>query len=392
MDKQCDLKLSGIDPMIRLISSAILSVLFSSSAIIFSGCKTTSMSSKGSDHGKEIVLRLEPGPDNPRNSEGDFITLKNGRILFIYSHFAGASGGDFGNAYLASRYSDDKGKTWSQIDEKVVGQEGDMNVMSVSILRLQNSEIALFYARKNTASDCIPMMRTSTDEAKTWSDAIQCITDRKEYFVLNNNRVIQLKNGRLLMPVSLHISPGGVWGPSSAKGTIYCYLSDDNGRTWRYDREVPNPEDVILQEPGVIELKSGDIFMFMRTGEGVQYVSYSKDKGETWSPASLGNIISPRSPASIARIPSTDDLLLVWNKNGTDQKRTPFNIAVSKDEGKTWDHFKTLEDDPDGWYCYTAIHFTKKDVLLGHCAGNRAKGTGLAVTQITKLDLDWIYK
>ncbi|HBE41285.1 MAG TPA: sialidase [Bacteroidales bacterium] len=378
--------------MKSILPFTISAVIFLFPAVIFHGCKTTSMSSKGLYDGREIVLRLEPGPENPRNSEGDFITLRNGRILFIYSHFAGASGGDFGNAYLASRYSDDKGKTWSQKDEKVVGQEGDMNVMSISLLRLQNGEIALFYARKNSASDCIPMMRISTDEAKTWSDPVQCITDRKEYFVLNNDRVVQLKNGRLLMPVSLHISPGGVWGPSSAKGMMYCYISDDNGRNWKAVKEVPNPEDIILQEPGVIELKNGDILMFMRTGEGVQYVSYSKDSGETWSPASRGNIISPRSPASIERIPSTGDLLLVWNNNGTDQKRTPFNIAVSKDEGKTWENMKILEDDPDGWYCYTAIHFTKKNVLLGHCAGNRPKGTSLAVTQITRLDLDWIYK
>jgi len=378
--------------MKRILFVASSTVIFSTLAISFMACRTSSVSHGGSDKGKEIVLRLEPGPENPRNSEGDFISLKSGRILFIYSHFAGASGSDFGNAYLASRHSDDNGKTWSQKDEKVVEQEGDMNVMSVSLLRLKNGEIALFYARKNSASDCIPMMRISTDEARTWSDAIQCITDKKEYFVLNNDRIIQLKNGRLLMPVSLHISPGGVWGTSSAKGTMYCYLSDDNGRSWKAGKAVPNPEDIILQEPGVVELNNGDIFMFMRTGEGVQYVSYSKDRGETWSAASPGNIVSPRSPASVERIPSTGDLLLVWNNNGTDQKRTPLNVAISKDEGKTWEHMKTVEDDPDGWYCYTAIHFTKKEVLLGHCAGNRPKGTGLAVTQVTRLDLDWIYK
>lgn len=83
---------------------------------------------------------------------------------------------------------------------------------------------------------------------------------------------------------------------------------------------------------------------------------------------------------------------MVWNNNARDQKRTPFNIGISKDDGRTWKNIKTLEDDPDGWYCYTAIHFTKKDILLGHCAGNRPKGTALAVTQITKLSLDFIYK
>ncbi len=358
---------------------------------ISSGCKNTNSLNKEDNQGKEVVLRIEPGPDNPRNSEGDFITLKDGRILFVYSHFTGDSGSDGASAILSSRYSTNKGKTWTQQDEIIVEQEGKMNVMSVSLLRLQNNEIALFYAVKNSLSDCIPYMRISTDEAKTWSDPIQCITDRTEYFVLNNNRIIQLKNGRLLMPVSLHKSPGGVWGPNSGRGTIYNYFSDDNGRTWRGSKDVANPDSVILQEPGVIELKNSDIMMFIRTTEGVQYLSFSKDRGETWSAVEPSIIKSPCSPASIARIPSTGDLLMVWNNNGKDQKRTPFNMAISKDEGRNWDNIKTIENDPDGWYCYTAIHFTDKDVLLGHCAGNRPKGTGLAVTQITKLDLDWIY-
>ena len=60
------------------------------------------------------VLQLLSGPNNPRNSEGDFITLKDGRILFVYSHYTGTSGDDHGNAFLAGRYSSDKGKTWTQ--------------------------------------------------------------------------------------------------------------------------------------------------------------------------------------------------------------------------------------------------------------------------------------
>jgi hypothetical protein len=70
--------------------------------------------------GIDTVLKLSPGPNNPRNSEGDFVTLKDGKILFIYSHFTGNSGGDFGNGYLASRFSADNGKTWSKEDKTVV--------------------------------------------------------------------------------------------------------------------------------------------------------------------------------------------------------------------------------------------------------------------------------
>jgi len=333
--------------------------------------------------GEVTVLKLETGPNNPRNSEGDFITLKDGRILFIYSHFTGNSGGDFGNAYLASRFSTDSGKTWSKEDKTVVRQEGDMNVMSVSLLRLKNGSIALFYAKKNSDDDLIPMLRISNDEAKTWSNPIACITDRKGYFVLNNNRVIQLSNGRLIMPVALHNIPKGKW---SNTGRLFTYYSDDNGKTWKSSEEVANPDKIISQEPGVIEQKNGNLFMYIRANSGVQYASYSKDNGETWSTAQPIRIASPLSPASIARIPSIGDLLMVWNNNGTNQKRTPLNVAVSKDEGKTWEHIKILEDDPDGVFCYTAIHFTGKDVLLAYSNWKTMAST------IVRLSLQWIYK
>ena len=353
--------------------------------VISASCKNKSTSIqqvKSSD--VEDVLKLKPGPDNPRNSEGDFITLKDGRILYIYSHYTGNSGDDNANAYLDGRYSNDNGKTWTHEDVKIVDQDGTMNVMSVSLLRLQNGEIAFFYLRKNSTTDCIPMIRTSKDEAKTWTEPSRCITDKEGYFVLNNNRVIQLKTGRLLLAVALHQIPG-CEKPSNV-GRLWSYYSDDNGKTWKASAEVANQGNIVTQEPGLVELKNGDILMFIRTTAGVQYFSYSKDKGETWSAVEPGNLKSPCSPASIARIPSTGDLLVAWNDNGIDQNRTPLNIAVSKDEGKTWINNKILENDPKGSYCYTAIHFTDKDALLGYFDWST-----IGVT-IKKINIDWIYK
>ena len=77
---------------------------------------------------------------------------------------------------------------------------------------------------------------------------------------------------------------------------------------------------------------------------------------------------------------------MVWNDNGINQKRTPLNIAVSKDEGKTWEKEKTLEDNPEGTFCYTAIHFSDKNVLLGYSDWSTMR------TTILRLSLDWIYK
>ncbi len=344
---------------------------------------------------REIVLQIPPGDNNPRNSEGDFITLKDGRILFVYSYFYGNIGHDFGTARLVGRYSSDKGKTWTKEDITIIPNEGSVNIMSVTLLRLKNGNIALFYCCKNSDADCIPMMRISKDEAKTWSDPVICITDKKGYFVLNNDRVIQLKNGRLLLPVALHKDPEkNVWND---RGKIFVYYSDDNGFTWSCSKEVANPVGIISQEPGVIELKDGTIMMFIRASGGFQQLSYSKDEGETWSSMTASNICSPRSPASIARIPATKDLLMAWNNNDgsnarTKEQRTPLTIAISKDEGKTWENITNIETDPDGCYCYTAIHFTKKDVLLSYSAGSQSKRTHLAITNVSLLHQKDLYK
>ena len=341
--------------------------------------------------GKEITLKLEPQEGNPRNSEGDFIQLKDGRILFIYTHFTGGTG-DHAGAYLAGRYSKDGGKTWSREDELILPNEGGMNVMSVSLLRLNGGEVALFYLRKNSESDCIPFMRISSDEASTWSEPIRCM-DAEGYHVVNNDRFVQLQDGRIIYPTSLHKR---VNSKLEAAGQIMCYYSDDNGQTWISSQQIANPENIVLQEPGIIELKNDRLMLYCRTDAGLQYFSFSEDQGLTWSAVEPGNIKSPLSPASIERIPSTGDLLLVWNNNyesGRDGgKRTPFNLAISKDEGASWQLIKTIESDPAGWYCYTAIEFVDKYVLLGHCAGDTRTNNGLSTTQITRLSLDWIYQ
>ena len=137
--------------------------------------------------------------------------------------------------------------------------------------------------------------------------------------------------------------------------------------------------------------------MFIRSDAGSQQVSYSSDGGDTWSPIGDSNIISPLSPASIERIPKTGDLLLVWNNHHNIDpklkgKRTPLCVAISRDDGQSWQNVKTIEDDPNGWYSYTAIHFAGDHVLLSHGNGHWPEANLLATTQIVRLPIDWLYK
>jgi Neuraminidase (sialidase) len=340
------------------------------------------------------LLTIEPSKENPRNSEGDIIELKDGRLCLIYTRFTGGSG-DHAAADLAMRTSDDGGRSWSD-DRIVVRRTGGLNVMSVSLLRLANGQIALFYLRKTSEEDCRPLMCISTDEAKTWSRPTVCITDEVGYYVLNNDRAVQLRAGRLILPVAWHQGPEQ---DRDTAGIIMCYLSDDNGKTWRRSKDSfkgygPNGRRITVQEPGVVELKDGRLMMFMRTNAGSQYVCHSQDAGETWSKAQPSDLASPLSPASIKRIPWTGDLLCVWNDqsgvhNYPPGRRTPLCLAVSKDEGKTWRRSRIIEGDPDGWYCYTAITFSGNRALLAYCAGDKRIG-GLNRLKVMAIPRDWL--
>ena len=350
--------------------------------------------------GVKVALELPPGPNNPRNSEGSFIPLKDGRIMFAYSRYYGNSSHDHATADIAARYSSDKGATWTDKDEIIVKNHGGMNVMSVSLLRLQSGEIALFYLLKNSTKDCRPVLRRSFDEGKTWSEPTLCITDEVGYFVLNNDRVIQLKDGRLLFAVSRHGFDKN--DKFDNQGVVMTYSSDDNGKTWHRGKSLlsivsPSGKKYAAQEPGVVELKDGSILLWIRTNAGSQFMSRSIDRGETWSAPQPSWLKSPLSPASIKRLP-TGDLLAVWNDHegrfdlkrpgrGLDGRRTPLAAALSSDEGLTWHGAKLLEGDPKGWFCYIAIQpVDDGTVLLGYCAYN-----DLGHTRIVKVPVDWFY-
>lgn len=347
----------------------------------------------------QVALTLAPSKENPRNSEGDFVALKDGRILFIYTHFTGG-GSDHATAHLASRVSSDGGKTWSDKDKTVMENDGEQNIMSVSLLRLQDGRIALFYLRKNSNADCRPVIHFSTDEGESWSAPTLIIGDQEiGYYVVNNDRLVQLADGRLIFPASQHNNPS--MEKFSPYSTVHCYISDDNAKTWRrgkgsQDGTQAEGKRTMLQEPGLVELKDGRLMMWARTDGGSQFACHSKDRGETWSTFEPSSLLSPVSPASIERLPKTKDLVAVWNDHSKIPKelrgkRTPLSIALSKDDGKTWQPARTLYDLPTGWYCYTAIDFVGDDILLGHCAGGiAAEGSGLNVTKITRVPVKWL--
>ncbi|MEA1949831.1 MAG: exo-alpha-sialidase [Planctomycetota bacterium] len=357
-----------IDPRVRAAQSLLL------------------LSKPAKDANEDICVDVyKESPQHPRNSEGSVIELHDGSLLFTTTQFLGEKG-DAGKAHIVARGSRDGGRTWGPI--RVLQENiGRRNVMSVTLRRLpkwpKQPAIGMFFLLKNSDTDLNVLLRVSNDECKTFGEAIE-VTDGPGYHVFNNDRATLLCSGRIVVPVA--------WTADSSKVNHYvcfCRLSDDGGKTWQQSKGKIDFAKRGAMEPEVVELRDGRLLMIMRTQLGYIAASYSSDGGETWSKASPFGVKAPEAPSTIRRIPSTGDLLLVYNNTftpgaGHGGRRTPLTAAISSDDGKTWKHIRNLETDPKGSFCYTSMAFAKGRVVLSYCYSDTCRFRSLPIA--------WFYK
>jgi len=348
----------------------------------------------------KIVLEMAPTKENPRNSEGDFIKLKDGRIMYAYSKFVGGCA-DWSTTEIAAVFSNDNGDHWS--DPKVFFKTSDFenceNIMSVSLMRMNDGAVGMFFLIRRNSFDMRLHLFRSYDEGETWSEPICCIP-RKGYFVTNNNRVIRTSTGRLIFPGNyLFIRDESNPYSFSFHETCHYFYSDDDGETWQ---ESPNFSSMPfscsisgLEETGLIELRPGLIMAYSRTDLCMQFATYSHDDGISWTPVEpLRFFTSAVSPMKIQRL--TDNRLIsFWNPTPMytcrdctwDTARSPFAYAFSTDNGNTWLNPTIFENDPNSGYSYPAVYCDDGFILVAYCAGSKEDGSNLNRLRIRKFIL-----
>ena len=353
----------------------------------------------------KIVTSFGPTKEFTRHSEGSFLRLNDGRIMFAYSRFTSHNGDD-APSDLVAVYSADEGETWSAARTLIKAEMYDTkNVMSVSLMRMANGDLGLFYIIKQTPAFNRIMLSRSRDDGETFYTHTECTSnERKAYYVLNNDRVIRLASGRILVPLALHhstLSQDGAKGYYEMRASNICLYSDDDGFTWNESPDLVFPTftntTTGLQEPGIVEKKNGAIWAYARTDKMCQYEYFSVDGGLNWTLPQPSRFTSPTSPMLIKRDPYSGDLVAVWNPipnyNGKYTSRagwgrTPIVYAVSKDDGLTWGEQVIIEGKDENGYCYPAIFFTEdRCMLVSYCSGGPEDGICLARTSIMKIDL-----
>ncbi|MDX9861943.1 MAG: sialidase family protein [Rhodospirillales bacterium] len=334
------------------------------------------------------ILLEDHTTDRNRSGEGAAVELWDGRLFLVYGRFQG--GGDASPAELVSRISSDGGRTWSEPQRFFTPEPGWINAMSVSLLRLADGRIGALFLVKLQKDLCVPYWTVSSDEAVHWTPPRRMIANNG-YYVINNDRLVQLRDGRLLAPYAFSPTVADCRLPLSG-----CLISDDRGETWRHSRDeilvepgqyhlpacvVPDAtpplrlfalRQVCTQEPGVVELAGGRVLMWARSNGGVAYAACSEDGGDHWSPYRLlCPIPMANGPATIKRIPGSRRLAMLHNDRGgvpfgdpTFQWRTPLAVSTSDDEGASWQAHAPLIADTSHNYCYTSMCFFGDQCLV----------------------------
>ena len=185
-----------------------------------------------------VSLDLVPGPGNPRNSEGAFLTLPDGEILYAYSRYKGESCSDEATTDLCLLRSRDDGRTFGE-ESTILTCEGEdgVNAMSLSMMHMENGDIGLFYLVRTTYTLLRMFLRRSRDGGRTWGERVLC-TPQEGFFVVNNDRVVRLSNGRILIPAASHRS--GLCGDMEEGSRFFdsraedvFFYSEDDGVTWK---------------------------------------------------------------------------------------------------------------------------------------------------------------
>lgn len=199
-------------------------------------------------------------------------------------------------------------------------------------------ELLLFYKVGPSPSTWWGEMIRSNDGGATWS--------KPEKLPAGNlgpikNKPILLKDGTLLCGSSTE----------HAGWQVHMEATKDAGRTWTKTAPLCDGKTQHAIQPTILQTKTGLTILCRTRTPGKILQATSKDNGATWSELTPMDLVNPNSGIDGVTLKDGRHLLVY---NHTQKGRSPLNVAVSTDDGGTWQAAAVLENMP-GEYSYPAV-------------------------------------
>ena len=368
---------------------------------------------------KQNLFVVGDNPDYTRYHIPGLAVSARGTVLAWCE--ARKTAGDWADIRVLLRRSTDDGRTWSapvsivDVAGPHVKNSASLRLSDVNATDRTYNNPVLIADRDCTVHMvfCLEYMRSfyqrSEDDGVSWSEPVE-ITDvfngfRPEYdwkvLATGPNHGIQLRTGRLIVPVWLSTGTGGNAHRPSVTSTIY---SDDGGKTWqRGEIAVPCTDEFVNpNETVAIELSDGRVMLNVRneSPNHRRLVTISPDGATGWSEPYFDDaLIEPICMAGLVRYRHAGRSLLLFSNPdnltradgeaapGRSRDRRNLSIRSSDDEGRTWSDAKTLEP---GWSMYSDIAVTPAGTIL--CFYGSGPERHFAGEQLTlaRFNLAWL--
>ncbi|MBX7258907.1 MAG: exo-alpha-sialidase [Candidatus Hydrogenedentes bacterium] len=280
--------------------------------------------------------------ENYKHGLPSMARLSDDRILVVWTRFP--SDGSEDMAILGS-FSSDAGCTWSQpqllIDHPKLLDADPSVVVSGSRVLVTCTTATFAEGIRESSTWAV----RSEDDGKTWSEPYVIPMNHK-YTCGKCHRGLRLKSGTLLQGYSWDIlCESGTSHSSEGQMDLRAGVmrSTDDGLTWTNGGDttaeyVKVAEGAVhgTDEPAIVELEDGSIYMLMRTGADHLFEARSTDEGLTWSDVRPSPLTGSNAPAALSSFVAEHGrrgVFVVWDNALT---RHPLCAAASFDGCKTW--------------------------------------------------------
>lgn len=295
------------------------------------------MTAIGTDeHEGQPVTRQVVVRDVPGQCHASSVCLVPGGFLVAWfqGDHEGAANSEI---WLSTGYDND----WSA---PVVASAGLAPCWNPVLHVQQTGRILLYFKVGASISSWQTFVAHSDDAGSTWSWPRELVAGDRGGRGPVRTPPLRLRSGRLLAGASTE-----AWG-DRPQWDAFVDVSDDDGLTWRRSADVSFERDTNFG-PGVIQptlwqSEDGTVHLLARSSAGHLVASSSRDEGETWSPGTLSSV--PNNNSGVSACAVEGRVFLAHNPvSGDWAARAPLVVSVSDDDGRSWQHWATLETSLD---------------------------------------------